>query len=61
MVFQAQIPLSAEERWECEGSQTHLGQPGHLLLQTQPSGSLSKLYWSWKTNQAVLISSYLGN
>lgn len=45
--------VRAEERWECEGRrvmlrQTHLGQLGHLLLQTQPSGSLSKLNWNWK-------------
>lgn len=53
MIFQAQIPLSGQRkggnvRGEGSCSDKHLGQPGHLLLQTQPTGSLSKLNWSWK-------------
>lgn len=52
MIFQAQIPFSEQRKsgsLRGEGhAQTQLGQPGHLLLQTQPSGSLSKFNWSWK-------------
>lgn len=52
MIFQAQIPLSEQRKGGSlrgEGScSDKIGQPGHLLLQTQPSGSLSKFNWSWK-------------
>lgn len=52
MIFQAQIPLSAEEKWEWGGRRVMLRQMntwGSLVTCCCRQPSESKLNWSWKT------------